>query len=99
MKREIACPPCAAEIAQAVTGARFVDGQIVDPFPGEHARFLPGTLARHCYCDACAAKLSPGDAAVAVSFWADYGGIPYYPWEGEFLEVVKAAILEGKEGE
>jgi hypothetical protein len=86
MKREIACPPCAQNIAKAVTGSRFVDGQIVDPYPGEHARFQSGKLTRHCVCDSCSAELAPGENAVAVSMWADYGGIPYYPWEWEYLE-------------
>lgn len=85
MKREISCVPCANRIARAVTGARFVDGEIVDPFPGEHSKFLGGKLTRHCVCDSCGKQLSPGDDAIAMSIWADYGGVPYHPWEAEYL--------------
>jgi hypothetical protein len=85
MKREILCVPCAHTVSRAVTGSRFVNGEIVDPFPGEHAKFLTGKLTHHCLCDFCSKELSPGNEAVAASIWADYGGVPYHPWEAEYL--------------
>lgn len=85
MKREINCNQCASHLSKVITGSRFVDGQIMDPFPGEHAKFLAGKVIKHCMCDSCGRELEPRDPAVAVSIWADYGGVGYYEWEAEYL--------------
>ena len=88
MKREILCDPCAQRTTLTITGCKFVEGQIMHPYPGEHKKFVTGTLTRSCLCDSCSKKLEAGNEATALSIWADYGGIPYYPWESEFFETV-----------
>lgn len=86
MKREILCPTCTKTTSQAITGCRIEGSQIVDPYPGEHAKFRAGVLVRSCVCDSCGIELKPGENATALSIWADYGGVPYYPWEAEYLD-------------
>lgn len=91
MKREILCLPCAERVSRTITGCKVsdFDGRIVDPYPGEHSKFLKGVLHCHCYCDNCSDPLYPGNEAIALSIWADNRGIPYYPWEQEYLERIE----------
>lgn len=88
MKREILCPPCAKRTSGQITGLKFIDHVILDPYPGEYKKFQEGKVSRFrsLVCDQCGIKLKEGQEAVALSIWSRYGGIQYYPWEGEYLD-------------
>lgn len=73
MKREILCEKCA-------------DMTNLPTFPEEHWKFISGKAKSNFKCDADDCEIKPGQIAVAMSIWADYGGIPYYPWETEYLD-------------
>lgn len=88
MKREILCLNCAAERFKRY-GLAYVPKlqAIVDPYPREHVKYLRGISKGDFFCDACASlkPINKGDECFAVSTWADYGGLPYYEWEYEFI--------------
>lgn len=75
MKREIVCPQC--EKAQSLHRE----------YPGEHIKLTKGNAKSELLCDSCAQPIYFGDTCFAVSMWADYGGIQYYPWESEYIDV------------
>lgn len=87
MKREILCQKCA-------------DSTNLPTFPEEHWKFISGKSKANFKCDASGCKIKTGQAAVAMSIWAEYGGIQYYPWETEYLEgnltLLKASIKKEK---
>lgn len=80
MKREILCTECGEEAKK-----QFPDSV---PYPGEHVKFVDGKSIVSCVCDHCMKSLQLGDHIIAMSIWADYGGGPYYSWEGEYLIVI-----------
>ena len=75
MKREIDCPKCAESWKQSI-----------GKYKGEHIKLQEGKAKDQFLCDHCDKVIEPGDSCVAVSVWADYGGVPYFPWENECLE-------------
>lgn len=77
MKREIVCPDCEQELKKQFKS--------LNPYPGEHLKYVPGTALKDYLCDQCNISIPKGGKAVAFSIWADHGGIPYYKWEHEFL--------------
>jgi hypothetical protein len=89
MKREILCLKCAAERSKRHGLIHVPELQaIVDPFPGEHVKYVRGISKSNFFCDACATIniINPGEECFAISTWADYGGIPYFEWEDEYIE-------------
>ena len=77
MKQEMLCQHCAAD-----TRKLFPTD---NPYPGEHVKFVPGKARTWLRCDSCGEGLSTDTVCTAFSVWADYGGIPYYPWEKDFI--------------
>ncbi len=79
MKQDILCPDCAKERREL--------HKTDNPYPGEHIKFMKGIAKKDMLCDGCAVKtpIKKGDPCVAYSSWADYGCIPYYQWESEFI--------------
>jgi hypothetical protein len=55
------------------------------PFPGEHVKFVNGKAKDNFICDQCGCSIKANDNCIAMSTWADYGGIPYRKWEDEYL--------------
>lgn len=86
MKREIVCIECAK---RRITGYGLVYSEnmqaIVDPFPQEHVKMVCGKAKNIFMCDRCGTQINVDDECYASSTWADYGGIPYYEWEDEFI--------------
>lgn len=78
MKREILCPDCKKELRKTFPSDT--------PYPGEHVKFVEGKALNEYVCDQCDKEIHIGDPCFAFSSWADYGGIPYYEWEGEFIQ-------------
>ena len=79
MKREILCPICRANRRKLFPTD--------NPYPEEHIRFVDGIAKIGMLCDSCIITISPGDECTAFSGWADYGGIPYYEWEPEYITI------------
>lgn len=79
MKREILCSKCEPELR-----ALFPTDT---PYPGEHVKFVNGKANKDLICDQCGQPIKTNDNCVAMSMWADYGGIPYYEWEPEYLRM------------
>lgn len=77
MKREILCDKCELDMRDLFPTSK--------PYPGEHVKFLNGKAKKDFMCDQCGQPIKAGDNCAAMSIWADYGGIPYYVWEGECL--------------
>lgn len=57
-----------------------------NPYPGEHVKMVRGKALYGKICDSCGKPIPAGSLCSAVSMWADYGGIPYYSWENEYME-------------
>lgn len=77
MKREILCIKCAEYLKYNVLNA---------PYPGEHVKLIKGKLKLGgCICDHCGTPLEVKEEVYCLSIWADYGGIPYYKWEHEYI--------------
>jgi len=77
MKREILCPKCRINVRKLFPTD--------NPYPGEHVMFIDGMALMQYRCDNCDNTILPGDKCTAFSSWADYGGVPYYEWEGEYI--------------
>ena len=93
MKREMLCFSCNNKL-MALHGSRLMTDSngvelVADPYPGEHVKHIRGNALRTLLCDQCNKVITENELCWAVSIWADYGGIPYYPWEDEFLKVGK----------
>ena len=89
MKQEILCLGCGKKRMKGhglVYSKEF--GRLVDPFPGEHVKYEEGKAKAPFLCDFCGCEIMPTGRCFAVSTWADYGGIPYYEWELEFIEPI-----------
>ncbi len=77
MKRDLVCEKCIPHHRDRVPCR----------YPGEHTKIVEGKSNNDFQCDACGMKIRKGEKAGAFSVWADYGGIPYAPWESDYLEV------------
>jgi len=80
MTQKILCiPKCRDEIR-----ALFKSDE---PYPGEHVKFVNGLAINSYICDDCNVQIAPGELCCAHSIWVDYGGVPYYDWEDEFIKM------------
>lgn len=79
MVRKILCKKCEASSKKLFPTE--------SPYPGEHVKFVPGEAKHGMLCDDCGVYINKGDIVCAFSIFADYGGIPYYPWEEEYLNI------------
>lgn len=78
MKRELQCPKCAEHLKLNVFNKPSA--------PGEHVKYVKGKLMHDgLICDFCGIQLECGQDVYCMSIWADYGGIPYYKWEHEYV--------------
>ena len=80
MKQQIICPAC-----KDINRELF---KTDTPHPGEHVKFVSGFALSDFVCDDCAVPIEKDTECCAFSIWADYGGIPYYPWENDCIEPV-----------
>jgi hypothetical protein len=78
MKREILCLECKTDFREQFP--------VDNPYPGEYIKIIAGAAIVLLICDGCGDELAIGCRCAAVSIWTDRGGIPYYEWEGEFIE-------------
>ena len=92
MKREILCFSC-----ENNSRKRFkcdsVDFAV--PFANEYVKYVPGKAKRCFTCDHCGLLLRTGDVCCAVSIRTTRGGIPYYEWEHEYLELSNKSVVAG----
>lgn len=87
MKREIRCTECEPKPLDLKIVEIEGRSYIVDLYPGEHQKVVRGKSIRNkLLCDYCNKTISKGDDCLAISIWADYGGGPYYEWEGGYVE-------------
>ena len=79
MKRNIICPKCAAEIMARPNWE--------NPYEREHRKIVKGIALADFLCDncGCETELPKGSVIFAESIWVDYDGVPYFPWESEYL--------------
>lgn len=86
MKREILCLTCIPKpMGLKLMNSPAGDPVLVDPYPGEHQKVLKGIAKAQYICDRCGDTILKGTECIASSIWADYGGIPYHPWENEYI--------------
>lgn len=79
MKQQIFCDLCGKEIRKL--------HPTDEPYPQEHIKFLKGFSLDDYICDYCGKFIREDDVAWAFSTWADYGGVPYYEWEKDFIKL------------
>ena len=81
MKQDILCMDCAKERREL--------HKTDNPYPGEHIKFVLGEARKDMLCDGCVTErpIVKGEEVCAYSSWADYGGIPYYKWETQFIKL------------
>ena len=77
MKREILCTNCKNDLRKLFPND--------NPYEGEHIKFVSGTANHTMICDKCETSILQGTLCHAISIWADDHGIPYYPWEQDYL--------------
>jgi hypothetical protein len=82
MKQEIVCQKCKNKLR-----ITFPNN---NPYLEEHVKFVDGFAKGNYVCDSCSAPIPKGKPCTAFSTWADYGGIPYYPWEKDFILIEEA---------
>lgn len=86
MKRELQCVECADTLKRNVFSKPSA--------PGEYVKYIKGQLLHDgLICDYCGKPLEIGEEVYCMSIWADYGGVPYYKWEHEYImseEVIKS---------
>jgi hypothetical protein len=85
MTREIQCPQCADRSYHLFSNDQPAKPRVIDLPHKEHIAFHFGHAIVSCLCDSCNQPINPGDNAWAISIWSDRGGIPYYPWEHDFI--------------
>lgn len=93
MKREILCMSCVPKpMGLKLIHTQAGDPILVNPYPGEHQKVIKGIAKNHYQCDRCNETIREGEMCVASSLWADYGGIPYFPWETQYITFQKGGI-------
>jgi hypothetical protein len=85
MKREVDCLKC---------GRGWPDKASVKH---EHIRKETGYTLGRFVCDGCGLFLPPGVPAICVSVWSDIGGIPYSPWEADYITPMSDKELDAYE--
>lgn len=81
MKRMICCAKCAQ--------------REVPNYPGEYRVLIHGTAKKTMKCDWCCPppEIKKGDKCAAESLGVLGHGIPYYPWESEYIEITPGQVL------
>ncbi len=79
MKREIVCGKCAEQWQKRKYVTRPAE---------EHIKVVHGFAENDYLCDTCNAEINKNVQCAAVSLWIDHGGIPYSPWEEDYIEIV-----------
>ena len=79
MVRKILCKKCEADSKKLFPTE--------SPYPGEHVKFVTGLAKRDMMCDDCGKDIIEEENICGFSIFADYGGIPYYPWEEDYLNI------------
>jgi hypothetical protein len=93
MKREIRCMNCVPKpMGLKLMHTEAGDPILVNPYPGEHQKVIKGRAKTMYLCDSCGIAINKGDECLASSIWADYGGIPYYPWETQCITFQKGDV-------
>ena len=80
MKREILCPVCTDKVRSWFPSD--------NPYPGEHVKFYPGKAKKAFICDLCSELITLDEDCTAFTAWAVGQGIPYHPWESDFIRRV-----------
>ena len=93
MKREIDCASCARSWAKQ-TRSRWNGAAITTSANGENIKILPGVALHIFSCDGCGLGIAIGDLCFGVSVWADCHGIPWHPWEGEYLRLLNGTEID-----
>jgi rubredoxin len=78
VKQEILCPKCTVEMK--------VLFERNPPPTGEGVKFVSGAALREYRCDSCGHDIDQSSECTVFSIWSDYGRIPYYAWESEFIK-------------
>jgi hypothetical protein len=75
MKQMIACAACAQ--------------RKIKDYPGEYWKRVHGIAKKDMRCDWCypAAEIKKGDPCAAETLGVVGHGIPYHPWESEYIEI------------
>lgn len=84
MKQEILCPDCKNKARRMFPTD--------NPYPGEHVKFQDGKAKSDYNCDTCNKPINTGESCTCLSMWADYGGVPYYPWEKDYIEEISETV-------
>ena len=93
MKREILCMSCVPKpMGLKLMHTEAGDPMLVNPYPGEHQKVIKGRAKKQYICDRCGNDIYEETECVASSIWADYGGIPYYPWETAYITFQKGEV-------
>jgi hypothetical protein len=87
MKRLIVCSSCETKQHKLFP--------VESPYPGEHVTFVGGKAISTVVCDDCDSPINEGEYACAISIWADYGGVPYFPWESNWRNRLLTAANKG----
>jgi len=85
MRREIVCLLCAEVLLRRVMETAYI---------GDNIKFVNGKSKRNSGCDRCSNFVLYGKRCTAVSMWSDTVGIPYGPWEEEYLFVIEEEVEE-----
>ena len=84
MKRLILCQHCEKKQRKLFS--------VKSPYPGEHVKFVNGASLVDCSCDDCNHNIRVAEKVCALSMWKDYGGVPYFSWEGEYMQVATESV-------
>ena len=86
MKRDILCLKCgkARRIGRPLAPRRR--GSDASGQMPEHSVKQAGFARRDYSCDQCGNTLREGALVYAATIWVEGFGIPYHPWEAEFIE-------------
>lgn len=79
MKREILCPTCHKLNEKLISAC--------EPDCGEHTKIVEGLAIDNFVCDRCNSILTVGSFCAASSIWFENHGIPYYPWEQDYITI------------
>jgi hypothetical protein len=75
-RRQLLCPPCAAELQRLVEHPEIKDA-------GEHARFVVGASRGPYVCDDCNSFIAPGARCAAATLFTR--GQTLGAWEADYV--------------